>query len=147
MDYSFLVAAGIAIGLAGVGVCIWQWMIARKSIEVLAKNPDLSGTLTTYTIIGIALVESAAIYALIIGLQIVGAESLEMRQAIGAALAVWLPGLAAWLWEALVVRQAIDGLLRNPEAKGKLLTSMILFVALVESAAIYGLILALQILG
>lgn len=147
MDYSFLVAAGIAIWLAGLGVCIGQWMIARKSIEVLAKNPDLNATLTTYTIIGIALVESAAIYALIVGLQIVGAESLSMRQAIGAALAVWLPWLAAWLWEALVVREAIGGLLRNPEAKGKLLTSMILFVALVESAAIYGLILALQILG
>ncbi|MDP2396153.1 MAG: hypothetical protein Q8S84_02210 [bacterium] len=36
---------------------------------------------------------------------------------------------------------------RNPENKQKMLTFMVLFVALVESAAIYGLIVAMQILG
>ncbi|MDR0281795.1 MAG: ATP synthase F0 subunit C [Candidatus Peribacteria bacterium] len=41
----------------------------------------------------------------------------------------------------------MDALLRNPEAKNKILISMILFITLVESCAIYGLIIAFQILG
>lgn len=36
---------------------------------------------------------------------------------------------------------------RNPNIKGKLLTFMVLFVALVEVTAIYGLIIAFQISG
>jgi len=36
----------------------------------MGKNPELSGFLTILTILGIALVESAAIYGLIIAFQI-----------------------------------------------------------------------------
>jgi F0F1-type ATP synthase membrane subunit c/vacuolar-type H+-ATPase subunit K len=36
---------------------------------------------------------------------------------------------------------------RNPEVKVKFMTFMVLFIALVESAAIYGLIIAFQIIG
>jgi F0F1-type ATP synthase membrane subunit c/vacuolar-type H+-ATPase subunit K len=35
---------------------------------------------------------------------------------------------------------------KNPENRGKLLTFMILFLALIESAAIYGLITSFQII-
>jgi len=41
----------------------------------------------------------------------------------------------------------MDATLRNPEMKTKIMTYMILFLALVESAAIYGLFIALQLLG
>jgi F-type H+-transporting ATPase subunit c len=41
----------------------------------------------------------------------------------------------------------MDAVLRNPEAKGKIMTSMIIFIALIESCAIYGLIVAFRILG
>jgi len=37
--------------------------------------------------------------------------------------------------------------LRNPETKGKIMTFMVLFLALIEAVAIYGLIIALNLLG
>ncbi|HCY20623.1 TPA: hypothetical protein DIC40_01965 [Patescibacteria group bacterium] len=40
----------------------------------------------------------------------------------------------------------MDALQRNPEAKNKIMTFMVLFVALVESSAIYALIVAFKIL-
>jgi F0F1-type ATP synthase membrane subunit c/vacuolar-type H+-ATPase subunit K len=36
---------------------------------------------------------------------------------------------------------------RNPQIKGKIMTFMVLFVALVEVTAIYGLIIAFKIIG
>jgi F0F1-type ATP synthase membrane subunit c/vacuolar-type H+-ATPase subunit K len=36
---------------------------------------------------------------------------------------------------------------RNPAIKGKIMTFMVLFVALVEVTAIYGLIIAFKIIG
>ena len=45
--------------------------------------------------------------------------------------------------EALVVSKALDGMSRNPEMYGKLRTSMILGCALVETTAIYALLIAI----
>lgn len=144
---SHLIWAGIGIGLAGLGVTLGEGMIAKKSLEVMSKNPDLRGTMLVYTILGIALVESAAIYALVIGFNIVGAENIDTLQAIGAGLAIGLTGFGAGLGEGWVATQALESVYRNPEIKGSILTYMVLFIALVESAAIYGLVLAFQILG
>jgi F0F1-type ATP synthase membrane subunit c/vacuolar-type H+-ATPase subunit K len=36
---------------------------------------------------------------------------------------------------------------KNPKLKSKIMTFMVLFVALVESAAIYGLVISFKILG
>jgi len=51
------------------------------------------------------------------------------------------------LGEAFIVTSAMDSILRNPESKSKIMTFMILFIALDESVAIYGLVIALQLLA
>jgi F0F1-type ATP synthase membrane subunit c/vacuolar-type H+-ATPase subunit K len=105
----------------------------------------------TITILGIALVESAAIYGLIIAFQIMGLDptlTSEMgMQAIAAGAAIGFAGLGVGVGEGMLVSGAIDAILRNPQAKNQIMTYMILFLALVESAAIYGLIVAFQLLG
>jgi F-type H+-transporting ATPase subunit c len=61
---------------------------------------------------------------------------------IGVALCL-LPCAAAGLSMGLATGRAVDAVARQPEASGKI-TSMLLFgLALTESAAIYGLVLAL----
>ncbi len=142
-----LIWAGLAIWLAWLGVCLWEAKIAKKSLEVLWKNPELSWTLMVYTILWIALTESAAIYWLIIAFQIVGSDSLSVLQALWAGLAIWLAWFGAGYWEWQVAENALESLHRNPANKGQVLTFMILFIALVESAAIYWLITAFNILG
>ena len=47
------------------------------------------------------------------------------------------------LGEALVCSKAIDGMSRNPEMAGKLRTSMILACSLVETTAIYALLISI----
>ncbi len=48
--------------------------------------------------------------------------------------------------EGLVVMQALKGMARNPEAAGKLRSSMIIGVALVETEAIYALVVLILML-
>jgi F-type H+-transporting ATPase subunit c len=55
-------------------------MIAKKSLDVLGKNPSLAGVLKSLTILGIALVESAAIYGLVVGLLILFTSEIEVSQ-------------------------------------------------------------------
>ena len=65
---------------------------------------------------------------------------------IWAWLAVWLTAFWAWYWEWKLVSGAMVALATNPKNKNMILQFMILFIALVESAAIYGLVVAQKIL-
>jgi len=63
-------AAGIAIGVAALGTGIGQGMGLKGATEGIARNPGASGKITTTLIIGLAMIESLAIYALLVSLGI-----------------------------------------------------------------------------
>lgn len=98
------------------------------------------------TILGIALVESAAIYGLVVGLLILFTSGIAVEQAIIAGSIIGAVGVFTCVYEARIVTQALDSILRNPEVEGEVRSNMILFVALVESAAIYALVTSLLII-
>jgi F-type H+-transporting ATPase subunit c len=61
-----LLAAGLAIGLGAIGPGIGQGMIAAKALEAIGRNPEANSKITPLMFIGLAIVESLAIYALVI---------------------------------------------------------------------------------
>jgi F-type H+-transporting ATPase subunit c len=63
-----------------------------------------------------------------------------------AAISIGLTGFAAALSMGRGVESACSGIARNPEAKGPITTTMILGMALIESIAIYGLVIAIILL-
>jgi len=116
-------------------------------MEILGKNPRLSSTLLVYTILWLALVESAAIYALVVAFQIIAWGDAISASAIWAGLVIGLTGCVAGYGEGKLVATSMEALNRNPENKNQVLQFMILFMALIEVIAIYGLIISFQILG
>jgi F-type H+-transporting ATPase subunit c len=144
-EFAFVYAA-LAVGLVGLFVTLWEARIAKTSIDTVGKNPELNGELKGLTILGIALVESAAIYALLVAILITFTDGVSTTKAMAAMFAVTLPGILAWVGEASIVVAAIKAIQRNPSAAADIRGNMIIFIALVESAAIYGLVTALLIL-
>lgn len=65
-----------------------------------------------------------------------------MTKYLAAAIAI-LAVMPSALGEAFVCCHAIDGIARNPENYGKLRTTMILACSLVETTAIYSLLIAI----
>ncbi len=62
------IGAAIAIGIAAMGAGIGQGMGVKGATEGIARNPGASGKITTTLIIGLAMIESLAIYALLVSL-------------------------------------------------------------------------------
>jgi len=147
MDFLNYVWPGLAVWLAWVWVAIGQWILAKKAMEVMGKTPAMITFYLTVTILGVALVESAVIYWLVVAFQLLASEGLPLYASIGAGLAIWLTGMGAWIWEGQLIAGALWAMDRNPAIKGKIMTFMVLFVALVEVTAIYGLIVAFKIIG
>jgi F-type H+-transporting ATPase subunit c len=67
--------------------------------------------------------------------------------ALGAAFAIGLAALGGGLGQGRAAASALDGIARNPQASGKIFVPMIVGLALIESLVIYGLIIALQLVG
>jgi F-type H+-transporting ATPase subunit c len=63
--------AGIAIGVAALGCGIGQGIASAGALEGISRNPGVASTITTWLIICLAMIESLAIYGLIVSLLII----------------------------------------------------------------------------
>jgi F-type H+-transporting ATPase subunit c len=62
------IGAGLAMGVAALGTGIGQGSAIKGAVEGISRNPSASGKISTTMIIGLALIESLAIYALVVAL-------------------------------------------------------------------------------
>ncbi|WP_153126352.1 F0F1 ATP synthase subunit C [Peribacillus tepidiphilus] len=66
---------------------------------------------------------------------------------IAAAIAVGLGALGAGIGNGLIVGRTIEGMARQPEARGMLQTTMFIGVALVEALPIIAVVIAFIVMG
>ena len=68
----YAMGAGLAIGLAGLGCGIGQGLTAGNTTAGIARNPGAAGAMFLNFILGMVLIESIAIYGLVVGLLLTG---------------------------------------------------------------------------
>ena len=66
------IGAGLAIGLAGLGCGIGQGITAGNTTAGIARNPGAAGAMFVNFILGMVLIESIAIYGLVIAILLQG---------------------------------------------------------------------------
>lgn len=70
--WSIAIGAGIGLGLAA-GLCgLGQGRATGSAVEALARNPGARPGIFIFLLIGLALIESLALYALVIAFRITG---------------------------------------------------------------------------
>lgn len=67
-------AAAIAIAVAAFGCGLGQGMGLKAAVEGIARNPESSGKVTVTMLIGLAMIESLCIYALVVALILIYAH-------------------------------------------------------------------------
>ena len=70
--FGIALGAGLAIGLAALGGGIGQGIAMSGALEGIARNPNAYDKIFTPMIIGLALIESLVIYALVIAFMLQG---------------------------------------------------------------------------
>ncbi len=71
-DWGLALGAGLAVGLAGLGCGIGQGLTAGNTTAGIARNPGAAGAMFTNFILGMVLIESIAIYGLVIAFMLMG---------------------------------------------------------------------------
>jgi F-type H+-transporting ATPase subunit c len=74
-----VMAAGIGMGLGSIGTGIGQGLAIKSSVEGVARNPGASGKILTTMMIGLAMVESLAIYVFVVAMIILFANPFTER--------------------------------------------------------------------
>lgn len=82
-DLSFFVytvlAAGFGMAIAAFGCGLGQGMAVKGAVEGTARNPEAGGKITVTMLIGLAMIESLAIYALVVALILLYAYPMAPR--------------------------------------------------------------------
>lgn len=65
-------SAGLTIAIAAFGGALGQGKAATAALEGIARNPNAADKLFTPMILGLALIESLVIYALVVAIMLLG---------------------------------------------------------------------------
>jgi F-type H+-transporting ATPase subunit c len=67
-----VLGAGLAFGLGAIGPGIGIGMVAGKSVEAMARQPEMAGRLQTTMFLGIAFTEAIALLGFVLAFVLMG---------------------------------------------------------------------------
>ena len=71
-----IVTAGLTIAIGSVGPALGEGKALAQALDAIARQPDASNNITRTLFVGLAMVESTAIYCLVISLILLFANPL-----------------------------------------------------------------------
>lgn len=69
-----IVTAGLTISLGSTGVALGEGMAVARALSALAQQPDAAPTITRTLFVGVAMVESTAIYCFVVSMILIFAN-------------------------------------------------------------------------
>jgi F-type H+-transporting ATPase subunit c len=63
-----IATAGITIGIGSIGPALGEGRAVAEALRAIAQQPDEAGTLTRTLFVSLAMIESTAIYALVVAM-------------------------------------------------------------------------------
>jgi F-type H+-transporting ATPase subunit c len=63
-----IITAGLTIAIGGIGPALGQGRAISSALTALAQQPDASSTITRTLFVGLAMLESLAIYAFVVSM-------------------------------------------------------------------------------
>ena len=143
--------AAFAVGIGAIGAGIGEGYAAHEACGAMSRQPSAQNEILRTMLIGQAVSESAAIFALVVAfiLMFSSLPSSNLEGAairIGAGLCVGLGAISGGIGAGLVNGQACRGIARRPDINTKITTTMLLGQSVAQSPSILALIVALLLL-
>ncbi len=69
-----IVTAGITIGIGAIGPALGEGRAVSEALRSIAQQPDEAGTITRTLFVGLAMIESTAIYCFVVSMILIFAN-------------------------------------------------------------------------
>jgi F-type H+-transporting ATPase subunit c len=143
-----LLGAGICMGSGAAGSGLGSGYPSGECCVGLARQPAMTGRITTNMLIGSAVSQTPAIFAMVISLMLMftdfGAMPLFPTWAalLGAGISTGFAAIGSGAGGGLAAGASCEGVARNPETFGQLTTTMLVGQAVAQTPAIFGLLIS-----
>ena len=145
------IGAGLCIGLGAIGAALGEGYTAGMANEALSQKPEQSGDIMKNMLVGQAVAESAAIFALVIAILLIFMDVpqdniLNAASLLGAGLCMGFGAIGSGIGSGFPGGQACLGLARQPAVTHKLTTNMLIGSAVCQTPAIFSMVVSLMLI-
>jgi len=143
-----LLGAGISMGFGAIGSGIGSGFPAGEACFGSARQPEASGALTTNMLIGSAVCQTPAIFAMVVALILMFMKFTDAPLAptwaalIGAGISTGLAAIGAGIGGGMAAGGSCDGIARQPQSVGQVTTAMLVGQAVTQTPSIFGLLIS-----
>lgn len=146
------VGAGLCMGFGAIGAGIGEGMIAADAADGCARQPKSQGETIQMMLLGQAMAESAAIFALVVSMLLIfnfernpaaGTHWIYATCYLSAGIAMGLAAFGGSIGAAEPARSTCEAVARRPSAVRSVTAPMLLAAAVAQSTVIYALVIAL----
>ncbi len=151
IELASYVGAGLCIGLGAIGAAIGEGYTAGLANVAISQKESRSREIVKNMLVGQAIAESAAIFALVIAIMLVfmkfpGETLLGAASLLGAGVCMGLGAIGSGVGAGFPGGQACMGIANQPEMAGKLTTNMLIGSAVCQTPAIFSMVIALMLM-
>ncbi len=144
---SYFMGGGLAIGFGAIGAALGEGYTAGLASEALSQKPESAGEVVKNMLVGQAIAESAAIFALVVAIVLLFSRPENVTylmgwSAIGAGLSMGLSAIGSGLGSGMPGGAACRGIVRQPGNRGRIQTTMLIGSAVAQTPAIFGMVTA-----
>jgi ATP synthase F0 subunit c len=143
-----LLGAGICMGSGAIGSGIGSGFPGGEACRGIARQPAISSRLTTNMLIGSAVCQTPAIFAMVVALMLMfmdfGNLPLTPTWAalLGAGLSTGLAAIGSGVGGGMAAGASCEGIARQPETFGQVTTTMLVGQAVSQTPSIFGLLVS-----
>ncbi len=143
--------AGFCIGLGAIGAALGEGYTAGFANQGLSQKPEQSGDIMKNMLVGQAVAESAAIFALVVAILLIFMDMpsdnmLTAAALLGAGLSMGFGAIGSGIGSGFPGGQACLGLSRQPAMASRLTTNMLIGSAVCQTPAIFSMVIALMLM-
>lgn len=143
--------AGLSMGFGAIGAAVGEGYAAGSANEAIGYRPDKAGDVLKNMLVGQAIAESAAVFALVVSMILIfttnsGENYIQVFCYIGAGLSMGLSAIGSGVGAGLAAGKQCLGIVRQPAHSAKLLTTMLIGSAVCQTPAIFGMVVAFLLL-
>jgi F-type H+-transporting ATPase subunit c len=148
LNAASFIGAGLCMGLGAIGSGIGSGFPGGEACLGISRQPAVSNRLTTSMLIGSAVCQTPAIFAMVISLILMFTQFTEhplsptWAALLGAGLSTGLAAIGSGIGGGMAAGASCEGVARQPETFGPVTTTMLVGQAVSQTPAIFGLVVS-----
>lgn len=148
LDAAAYLGAGLCMGFGAIGSGIGAGNPGGEACFGLSRQPEAGSQLTTNMLIGSAVCQTPAIFAMVVALMLIfikfGGAALTPTWAalIGAGLSTGLAAIGSGYGGGLAAGASCEGIARTPQSVTSVTTLMLIGQAVAQTPSIFGLLIS-----